>query len=72
MKYGNKEDRNIPYAGTPLLIGSQLDMHFQSLLPVNDNPEHDQILDLSNDLTSLGAKNTEVVQLEKKTFNRKS
>ena len=30
---GNKEKMNIPCAGVPLLIGSELDWHFQSLLP---------------------------------------
>ena len=30
---GNKEKMNIPCAGVPLLIGSEFDWHFQSLLP---------------------------------------
>ena len=36
---GNKENKNIPCTGVPLLIGSQLDWHFQSLLPKRDMNE---------------------------------
>ena len=36
---GNKEDMTIPCPGVPLLIGSQLDLHFQSLLPTDHVPE---------------------------------
>ena len=36
---GNKEDMNIPCPGVPLLIGSQLDLHYQSLLPTDHAPE---------------------------------
>ena len=36
---GNKEDMEMPCPGVPLLIGSQLDLHYQSLLPTDHVPE---------------------------------
>ena len=38
---GNKEDMKIPCTGVPLLIGSQLDWHFQSLLPEREDMNED-------------------------------
>ena len=48
---GNKEDKNIPCPGVPLLIGSQLDLHFQSLLPTDHAQKSGTFasLDLSED-----------------------
>ena len=48
---GNKEDMNIPCPGVPLLIGSQLDLHYQSLLPADHVPERVEItgLDLNEE-----------------------
>ena len=43
---GNKEDMNIPCPGVPLLIGSQLDLHYQSLLPTDHAPERGKCTEL--------------------------
>ena len=66
---GNKEDMNIPCPGVPLLIGSQLDLHFQSLLPTDHVPERGEFtgLDLNEDnFPPLG---TKPPKKEKKTEN---
>ena len=48
---GNREEMNIPCLGVPLLIGSQLDLHYQSLLPTDHVPERGEFtgLDLNED-----------------------
>ena len=45
------KEKNIPCTGVPLLIGSQLDLHFQSLLPTDHAPERGEFtgLDLNED-----------------------
>jgi hypothetical protein len=56
---GNKEDMDIPCPGVPLLIGSQLDLHYQSLLPTDHVPGRGEFtgLDLNADnFPPLGSK----------------
>ena len=56
---GNKENMDIPCPGVPLLIGSQLDLHYQSLLPTDHVPGRGEFtgLDLNADnFPPLGSK----------------
>ena len=59
---GNIEDKNKPCSGVPLLIGSLLDSHFQSLLPTDQPPTRQYRLDFSDD---------EFPPLPERSFKRK-
>ena len=67
---GNKEDMEMPCPGVPLLIGSQLDLHYQSLLPTDHVPERVELTGLHLNDDNFPPLGTNPPKKEKKKENR--